>query len=147
MVSSKGWYTYEVHLEMGWGEGVRRKWDIIRRRRGGGVLASVLDVWTFVLLKKIGFAPWPDIMLSQTLSHPLMIPLHFLWTKSNSRTRGQFECDVTWGFFFVCFCFDFVHLHARCDCCSIVCLHFQVVQIKQVDCRIRTKNVSALFFI
>ena len=31
--------------------------------------------------------------------------------------RGHFECDVTW----FCFCFDFVHSHARCGCCSIVC--------------------------
>ena len=26
---------------------------------------------------------------------PLMIPLHCLWAKSNNRTRGQFEYDVT----------------------------------------------------
>ena len=31
---------------------------------GGGGLASVLDVQSlFFLLKKIGFAPWPDMML------------------------------------------------------------------------------------
>ena len=28
-------------------------------------------------------------------SHPLMIPLHCFWAKSNNRTRGQFEYDVT----------------------------------------------------
>ena len=38
-----------------------------------------------------------------------MISLNCLWAKSNNRTRGQFECDVTW----YCFCFDFVRLHAR----------------------------------
>ena len=32
-------------------------------------------------------------------THPLMIPLHCLWAKSNNRTHGQFECDITW------FCF------------------------------------------
>ena len=37
-------------------------------------------------------------------SHPLMIPLHGLWAKSNNTTLGQFECDMTW----FCFCFDFV---------------------------------------
>ena len=37
--------------------------------------------------------------------------------KSNNRTRGQFECDMTWFYF----CFDFVRSHARCGCCSIVC--------------------------
>ena len=29
--------------------------------------------------------------------------------KPKNRTRGQFECDLTW----FCFCFDFVRLHAR----------------------------------
>ena len=33
------------------------------------------------------------------------------------------------------FNFDFVRLHARCSCWSIVCLRFRVVQIKQVDCK------------
>ena len=36
-----------------------------------------------------------------------MIPLHCLWAKSNSKTRGQFKCDVTW----FCFCFDFICSH------------------------------------
>ena len=49
-------------------------------------------------------------------SHSLMIPLHCLWTKSNNRTRGQFECDVT----YFCFCFDFIRSQALCGCCSIV---------------------------
>ena len=33
-------------------------------------------------------------------SHPLMIPLHSLFAKSNNRKRDQFECDV-FGFVFV----------------------------------------------
>ena len=37
-------------------------------------------------------------------SYPLMIPLHCLWAKLNSRMRGQFECDVNLLLF--CFCFD-----------------------------------------
>ena len=56
--------------------------------------------------------------------HPLMIPLHCLWAKSNNRTRGQFDCDVTYTIF------------------SIVCLRFQIVQIKQVDSKMSNKNVS-----
>ena len=48
--------------------------------------------------------------------------------------RGQFECDVTW----FCFCFDFVSSNARCGCCSLVYLCFQVVQIKKVDCKLST---------
>ena len=88
-----------------------------------------------------------NILLTRNLSfdsevrqwrHPLMIPLHCLWTESNNRARGQFGCDVTW----FCFCFDFVRSHARFSCCSIVCLRFHVVQIKQVDCKRSTKNVN-----
>ena len=65
---------------------------------------------------------------------PLRIPLHCLQAKSNNRTLGQFECDV--------FHFDFVCLHAWGNCCFIVCLHFQVVHIKQVDCKMSTKNLN-----
>ena len=68
-------------------------------------------------------------------SHPLMIPLDRLWAKSNNRTSGQFECDVT----LFCFCFDSVRSHARCSCCFIVCLRFQVVEIKLVDWKMSTK--------
>ena len=35
-------------------------------------------------------------------SHPLKILLHFLWAKSNYRTRGQFECDR--ALFYLWFC-------------------------------------------
>ena len=59
-------------------------------------------------------------------SHRLMISLHYLWGKSKIRMCSQFECDVTW----YCFCFDFVCSNARCRCCSVVCLHFQVAQKK-----------------
>ena len=99
------------------------------------------------LSKKIGFVPWPDIIMSQTIYYWQEIfiltlrqtvkSLHCLWLKSHNRTRGQFECDMTW----FCFCFDFACSHARCGCCSIVCLCFQVVQIKQVDCKLSTKNM------
>ena len=69
-------------------------------------------------------------------SHPLMISLHCLWSKSNNRARGQFECDVTW----FCLCFPFVCSHARCGCCSIVCLPFQVVH--HLDSQNRTINAE-----
>ena len=101
MTSVKGSYTYYVHFEGGWR--VRQKWDVIGRRGYGGV-ASVLDVQSFFLFKKIGVAPNINILLTRNLpidcgvrqwSHPLMIPWHCLWAKSNNRTLGQFECDVT----------------------------------------------------
>ena len=44
-----------------------------------------------------------------------------LVAKSNNRTRRQFEYDVTLFFLFF---FDFVHLHARGGCCSIVCSRY-----------------------
>ena len=41
--------------------GVMQKWDVIRHREG---VASALEVQSlFVLLKKIEFAPWTDILL------------------------------------------------------------------------------------
>ena len=44
-------------------------------------------------------------------SHSLMMPLYCLSTKSNNKTSGQFECDMTW----FCFCFDFIGTHALED--------------------------------
>ena len=38
--------------------------------------------------------------------------------------------------------FDFVRSHALSSCCSIICLPFQVVQIKQVYCKMSTKNLN-----
>ena len=67
-----------------------------------------------------------------------MIKLHGLWVKANNSTRGQLECDVNW----FCFCFEFVCSYALCGCWSVVCLRFQVVQIKQVDWKMSTKNVN-----
>ena len=56
--------------------------------------------------KKIRFGPWPDIMLITYLKKysfwiwhqtvkSLIIPLHCLSAKSDNRTSGQFECDIT----------------------------------------------------
>ena len=125
------WYTYDVNFEES-GGGVRQttlRWEGGRgkakmwcyRMGWGWGVASVLHVQPlFFLLKKIRSAPWPDIMLSQTLmllirnlllnlmlyskSHSFIMPFHFLWAKSNNKTRGQFECDKTW----LRFRFDFV---------------------------------------
>ena len=119
------------------GEVLRQKWDVIGRRGWRVSECSGRPIFIF-LLKKIGFGPWPGMLMKlpfesdvRQWSHPLMIPLHCLWAKSNNRTRGQFEYDVT---LFWVFLFDFVQSRARCGCCSIVCLRFQDVQIKQADC-------------
>ena len=86
-------------------------------------------------------------MLSQTLIYYLQIFLLtltsdskaiLLQAESNNRARGQFKYDMTW----FCFCFEFVRSHARFGCGSIVCLCFHVVQIKQADCKMSTKNVN-----
>ena len=108
-----------------WVEGeVRPKWDVIESRGVGGV-ASVLDVQSlFFLLEKIGLhhdqvscwvKNWFIYWLWQW-SHSLVIPLYFLWAKSNNRTRSQFECNVNW----FCFCFDFICSHAWRGCWFLV---------------------------
>ena len=115
----------------------------------GGRLASVLDVQPFFIKENWIYTMTRhhanNILLARSLpfdydirwwSHPLMIPLHCIVrgpAKSNNRTSGQFEFDVT--LFFCLFLFDFVHSHAQCDCrCSIVCLRFQVIQINYHYC-------------
>ena len=118
----------------------------------GGWLASVLDTESYFLFIQENWICTMtrhhanNILLARNLpfdsevrqwSHPLMIPLHCLWAKSNNGTHSQFEYDVALSFLFL---FDFVHSHARCGCCSIVCLRFQVVQIKRVDCKMSTKT-------
>ena len=93
------------------------------------------------LSKKIGFALWPDIMLSQILiyywqeiflltltSDSEAIPswYHCIFCVRNRTIERVVNLNATWlGFVF---CFDFVPSHARCGCCSIVSLRFQVVQ-------------------
>ena len=64
--------------------------------------------------------------------------MHSLRAKANNRMRGEFECNVTWFYF----CFNLVCSYVRCGCCSMVYLRFQLLQIRQVDCKMITKNVS-----
>ena len=114
------------------GLGLRQKWDN-SGRRGEGVkeifwtsnLFFIKENWICTMNRHHAESNI-NILLTRNLpidsgvrqwSHPLMIPLHCLWAKSNNRTRGQFECDVTW----FCFCFHFVRSHARYCYCSIVC--------------------------
>ena len=123
---------------------LRQKWDVIWQRRGfwtSNFCFFIKENWIWAMTRHHA----NNILLTRNLpfdsdvrqwSHPLMILLHCLWAKSNYRTRGQFECDM------FCFCFDFVHSHSRWGCCSIVCLRFQDVQIKQVDCKMNTENVN-----
>ena len=74
-------------------------------------------------------------------SQPLMIPMHCLWAKSNNRTRGQFECDLT--LFLFCFVLiSFIHMHGAVV--VPVYLRFQDVQIKQVDCKMSNENVKII---
>ena len=98
-----------------WGR-LRQNWDVIGltgEGEGRGLAISWTSNLFFFLLKKIGFDLKMNILLTRYLlfdsdvrqwSHPLMIPLHCLWAKSNTKTRGQFECDLPW----FCFCFVFV---------------------------------------
>ena len=147
----KEWYTYDVSFEKRWV--VRQKWDVIGRRKRGVSKCSGRPVFIFfnkenwICAMTRHHAEPNNTLLTRYLpfdsdvrqwSHPLMIPLHCLYPNWNNRILGQFECDVTW----FCFCFDFVCSYARYSCCFIVCLRFEVAQMKQVDCKMSTKNVN-----
>ena len=107
---------------------VRPKWDVIGRREWGVSECPGSPIFIFFLRENWVSAMSRHhtiILLARNLpfdsdfrqwNYPLMILLHCLWTKSNNRTRGQFECYVN----FFLFSFDLVHSHARCGCCSIV---------------------------
>ena len=103
----------------------------------------IKENWIFAMTRHDA-EPNINILLTKNLpcdygvrkwSHLLMIQMHCLWAKSNKRTRDQFEYDF-------CFCFYFVRSYARRGCCSIVCLRFQVVQVKQIDWKMNTKNMN-----
>ena len=100
----------------GWG--LRQKRDVIGRREWGVSECSGRPIFNFFIRENWICAMTRHHAVSninillirnhpidfgvRQCSHPLMISLHCLCAKSNNRTRGLFECDVTW----FCFCFD-----------------------------------------
>ena len=94
------------------GETVRQEWADVIGRRGWG-LVSVLDLQSlFSFIRENWICAMtrhhaePNINISLTKKfpfdydvrqwfHPLMIPLHCLWAKSNNRTRGQYSLQLT----------------------------------------------------
>ena len=142
----KGWYTHDIHFEDGGGGGggrlrVKAKMRCYRTQVGGG-LAIVPENWICAMTRH-HVESNISILLTRNLpfdsdvrqwSYPLIIPLHVCGL--NRTIERVVNLNVTW------LCFDFVRSHARCDCCSIVSLHFHVVQIKQVDCKMSTKNLN-----
>ena len=123
-------------------------------------IISVLDVQCFFyLFKKIGFAPWPNIMLIiyywqeifllnlTSDSEAIFWWYHRIVCGLNQAIERVVNLNMTLLIFFVClFLFDFVHLHARCGCCSIVYWHFHVRQAKQVDCKMSTEKTFCDIF-
>ena len=108
---------------------------------------SILNFqYLFLLLKKIGFPPWPGIMLRQAiflLTLTLTAKSSFndtivLLVDNINQTIWRMVTlnDVTW----FCFYFYFVHSLAPRGYCSIVFLRFHFAQIKQVDCKMITKT-------
>ena len=107
---------------------------------GGGGLASVLNVQSL----------WPDIMLiiyhwqeiflltPTSDSEVILQWYHCIVCGLNRTIERVLNMNMRWLYFFCLF--DFVHSHAECGCCSIVCLRFQVMQIKQVDSKMSTKK-------
>ena len=65
-----------------------------------------------------------------------MIPLHCLWL--NRKIERVVILKMTWFYFFSYF-YLILLIQMLCGCCSIVCLRLQVMQAKQVDCKISTK--------
>ena len=69
---NKGWYTDDIHFE---GEGGNAKIRCYQTSwvDGWGIReCSGRPVFIFLLLKKIWFAPWPNVMLSETLIYYCM---------------------------------------------------------------------------
>ena len=124
-------------------------WLPLSGRRGGGEGEGwdknmLLDVGSFgrtigrpifiyfllKLLKKIGFAPWPDIMLSQTLIYYQRQTVKPSFNDTIVLFLGWIEQWNWWSILIwrdlVLFCFDFVFSHTRCGCCYMVCLAFRM---------------------
>ena len=120
---------------------------------GGVRFASVLDVQSLLSLFFFIKENWIFAMTSHHANNILLarnfpfdsnvrlwsdrsiMPVHYLWAKLNNRTRGQFQCDMTLFFVFV-WCRSFT-------CTARLLFHslrFQVMQIKQVDCKVSTKK-------
>ena len=117
----------------------------------GGGLASVLDVQSFfIYLRKLSLRHdqilcyyWQEIFLLNLTSDSEAIfwLYHCIVCGLNQTIERVVNLNMTLLIFFVClFLFDFVHLHARCGCCSIVYWHFHVKQGKQVDCKLSTEK-------
>ena len=136
------------------GGGVKQKWNVIGCRRVGLCECSGRPIFIFSL-KKSGFAPWPDIMLiiyywqetfllTLTSDSEASLKWYHCIACGLNRTIGHVvNLNMTWLYFilYISFLFNFVDPHTRARCCSVVCLRFQVMQIKQVDCKISTKNI------
>ena len=110
------------------------------------------------LLKKIGFALWPEIMLSQKLiyywqeiffltltldSEAILWLYHCIVCEVNQTVERVINLNVTWLLTWFCFRFNFVRPHTLCGCCSTVCLCSSVVEIKHADCKMSPKNVNS----
>ena len=86
---------------------------------------------------------WQEIFLLNLTSDSEAIfwLYHCIVCGLNQTIERVVNLNMTLLIFFVClFLFDFVHLHTRCGCCSIVYWHFHVKQGKQVDCKLSTEK-------
>ena len=97
------------------------------------------------LLKKIGFVPWPDIVLSEILinywQEIFLLTLtsdseaiHCIVCGINWTTKCVVSLNVTWrGFVFVLISFGHMYVVVFLP---KFCLRFQVVQIKLAGCKL-----------
>ena len=94
---------------------IKEKWNCVSLFKNTPIEETINSI-----IEQINFQKTRNLPIDSSVRqwiNPLMIPLHCFGAKSNNRTHGQFEFDVTW----FCFWFDFVCSHAWCVCCSIVC--------------------------
>ena len=121
--------------------------------RGEGKVTSVLDVQSLFLIKENRICSMTrhhakNILLARNFpfnsdvrqwSHSLMIPFHYLWVKSNNRTRVQFEYDVP----FCCCCF-FVWFRSFTFTWRLLfhsLFTFSSYAMKHIDCKMSSKKL------
>ena len=63
---NKGWYTYDIHFGRGGGKAKIRCYQTSWVDGWGLRECSGRPIFIFLLLKKIWYAPWPNVMLGKT---------------------------------------------------------------------------------
>ena len=145
MEQSKGWYTYEVHVEGGGGSKAKmRFYRTFYRTKEGGVSESsgcpvffIEENW-ICAMTRYHAEPNINILLTKNLlfdtdarqwRHPLMIPLHFLVAKSSIWMWNHLVLFLLLNRLFTIMVRLLFHSFT-----------FSICADKQVDCKLGTKK-------